>query len=111
MKNVYRVLYLNETPFINTNIETAEMIKYANNAFLALKISFINEVANLCESVGASVHMLRPRSARMAGLDPSSFTPVPVTAAAASLKIRRPWHYRARAWFADAARRGDNSSE
>ncbi|WP_219834868.1 UDP-glucose/GDP-mannose dehydrogenase family protein [Paenibacillus sp. R14(2021)] len=55
MKNVYRVLYLNETPFINTNIETAEMIKYANNAFLALKISFINEVANLCESVGASV--------------------------------------------------------
>lgn len=55
MQKVYRVLYLNETPFIFTNIETAEMIKYANNAFLALKISFINEVANLCEKVGANV--------------------------------------------------------
>ena len=58
MKNVYRVLYLNETPFIYTNIESAEMIKYANNAFLAMKISFINEVANLCEKVGASVQQV-----------------------------------------------------
>jgi UDPglucose 6-dehydrogenase len=55
MKNVYRVLYLNETPYIETNIESAEMIKYASNAFLAVKISFINEVANLCEKVGANV--------------------------------------------------------
>lgn len=55
MKDVYRVLYLNETPFIETNIETAEMIKYASNAFLAMKITFINEVANLCEKVGANV--------------------------------------------------------
>lgn len=55
MKEVYRVLYLNETPFIETNIETAEMIKYASNAFLATKITFINEVANLCEKVGANV--------------------------------------------------------
>jgi UDPglucose 6-dehydrogenase len=55
MKDVYRVLYINETPFIETNIETAEMIKYAANAFLAMKITFINEVANVCEKVGADV--------------------------------------------------------
>ncbi|GAB6420538.1 nucleotide sugar dehydrogenase [Bacillus luti] len=55
MKEVYRVLYLNETPFVETNIETAEMIKYAANAFLAMKITFINEVANVCEKVGADV--------------------------------------------------------
>ena len=55
MKEVYRSLYLNETPYIETNIETAEMIKYASNSFLAVKITFINEVANLCEKVGANV--------------------------------------------------------
>ena len=55
MKDVYRSLYLNETPCIETNIETAEMIKYASNSFLAVKITFINEVANLCEKVGANV--------------------------------------------------------
>lgn len=55
MREVYRVLYLNETPFIETNIETAEMIKYASNSFLATKITFINEIANLCEAVGANV--------------------------------------------------------
>jgi UDPglucose 6-dehydrogenase len=55
MREVYRVLYINETPFVETNIETAEMIKYASNAFLAMKITFINEVANVCEKVGADV--------------------------------------------------------
>ena len=55
MKEVYRVLYINETPFVETNMETAEMIKYASNAFLAMKITFINEVANVCEKVGADV--------------------------------------------------------
>lgn len=58
IKDVYRVLYLNEVPFVVTNIETAELIKYASNAFLAMKISFINEMANLCEQVGANVTQL-----------------------------------------------------
>jgi UDPglucose 6-dehydrogenase len=55
MKEVYRALYLNETPYIETNLESAEMIKYASNAFLAVKITFINEIANLCEKAGAKV--------------------------------------------------------
>lgn len=55
MKEVYRVLYLNETPFLIVNIETAEMVKYASNAFLATKISFVNELSELCEKVGADI--------------------------------------------------------
>jgi UDPglucose 6-dehydrogenase len=58
MKDVYRSLYLNETPYIETNLESAEMIKYAANAFLAVKISFINEIANLCEKTGADVQQV-----------------------------------------------------
>ncbi|HXG91477.1 MAG TPA: UDP-glucose/GDP-mannose dehydrogenase family protein [Blastocatellia bacterium] len=56
LKDLYRPLYLIETPFVITNPESAEMIKYASNAFLATKISFINEIANLCERLGADVH-------------------------------------------------------
>ncbi len=55
LRGIYRVLYLNETPFIETGIESAEMIKYAANAFLAVKIAYINEIANLCEKAGADV--------------------------------------------------------
>ena len=65
LKEVYNPLYLNSTPFVVTSIETAELIKYAANAFLAMKISFINEMANLCESVGADVVSL----AKAVGLD------------------------------------------
>ena len=52
LKDLYRPLFLNETPFVETNIPTAELSKYAANAFLATKISFINEVSVLCEEVG-----------------------------------------------------------
>ena len=58
MKDLYSPLYLIEIPFVNTNVESAEMIKYASNAFLATKISFINEMANICELVGADVHQV-----------------------------------------------------
>jgi len=65
MKDLYSPLNLIEIPFLNTNVETAEMIKYASNAFLATKISFINEMANICELVGADVHQV----AKGMGLD------------------------------------------
>jgi UDPglucose 6-dehydrogenase len=65
MKDLYRVLYLLETPFVVTDLRTAELIKYTSNAFLATKISFINEVANLCELIGADVQMV----AKGMGLD------------------------------------------
>ncbi|MCT4608349.1 MAG: UDP-glucose/GDP-mannose dehydrogenase family protein [Pelagimonas sp.] len=55
MEEIYRPLYLREFPIITTNLESAEMIKYAANAFLATKITFINEIAALCEKVGADV--------------------------------------------------------
>ena len=58
MQKVYNVLYINETPFVFTSVETAEMIKYASNAFLAVKISFINEMALLAEKVGADVQQI-----------------------------------------------------
>ena len=56
MCDIYRPLYINKNPIKRTSVETAEMIKYASNSFLALKISYINEIANLCEQVDADVH-------------------------------------------------------
>ncbi|MEN6372620.1 MAG: UDP-glucose/GDP-mannose dehydrogenase family protein [Armatimonadota bacterium] len=55
MMQIYKPLYLLERPFVVTNLETAELIKYSANAFLATKISFINEISSLCEAVGADV--------------------------------------------------------
>jgi len=66
IKDIYRPLYLAETPFIITNLETAELIKYASNAFLATKISFVNELANFCEKLGADITIV----AKGMGLDP-----------------------------------------
>ena len=65
MRDVYRPLYLNKAPLVVTSRRTAELIKYAANAFLATKITFINEVADLCEAVGADVQDV----ARGIGLD------------------------------------------
>jgi len=65
MMELYRPLFLNETPILFTSRRTSELIKYAANAFLALKITFINEMADLCEAVGADVQQV----ARGIGLD------------------------------------------
>ncbi len=65
MKDLYRPLYLIEAPFVITSLEAAELTKYAANAFLAMKVSFINEVANLSEKIGCDVHDV----ARAIGMD------------------------------------------
>jgi UDPglucose 6-dehydrogenase len=65
LRDLYRPLYLIETPFVFTNVATAELIKYASNAFLATKITFINEMGNLCEKIGGDVHVV----AKAMGLD------------------------------------------
>ncbi len=65
LRDLYRPLYLIEVPFVVTDVVTAEVIKYASNAFLETKISFINEMADLCEAVGADVHAV----AKGMGLD------------------------------------------
>ncbi len=65
MRDLYRPLYLIEAPFVITSLEGAELIKYAANAFLATKISFINEIANLCDRIGCDVHDV----ARAIGMD------------------------------------------
>src|SRR5439155_8122734 len=65
MRDLYRPLYLIETPFVITSLEAAELTKYAANAFLATKISFINEIATMCERIGCDVHDV----ARAMGMD------------------------------------------
>lgn len=65
MREIYRPLYLRETPIVFTSIESAELIKYAANAFLATKITFINEIADVCEKTGANVQDV----AKAIGLD------------------------------------------
>jgi UDPglucose 6-dehydrogenase len=65
LEEVYRSLYLRETPFVWCSLETAELIKYASNAFLAMKITFINQMAALAEKVGADIHQI----ARAMGMD------------------------------------------
>ena len=77
MKDVYRPLYINETPMLHTNVITAEMIKYASNSFLALKISYINEVANLCDIVGADIHQVTKGMGKDGRISPKFLHPGP----------------------------------
>jgi UDPglucose 6-dehydrogenase len=65
VKDIYRPLYLIETPFVISDNRTAEIVKYATNSFLAIKISYINEIARLCDRVGSDVHLI----AKSLGLD------------------------------------------
>ncbi|MDR3550943.1 MAG: UDP-glucose/GDP-mannose dehydrogenase family protein [Candidatus Babeliales bacterium] len=65
MRTIYQLVIDNGVPFVDTNVSTSETIKYASNAFLAAKLSFINEIANICDATGADVHIV----ARAMGLD------------------------------------------
>ncbi len=65
MENIYRALNVTSVPFVWCSLETAELVKYASNAFLATKITFINQMANLAENVGADIHMV----AKSMGMD------------------------------------------
>ena len=77
MRDVYRPLYINETPIVNTTVETAELIKYASNAFLSLKISYINEISALCEKVGADVHIVAKTMGSDGRISPKFLHPGP----------------------------------
>ena len=77
LKDVYRSLYINKTPLVHTTVETAEMIKYASNAFLAIKISYINEVANLCDEIGADVHVVAKTLGKDGRISPKFLHPGP----------------------------------
>ncbi len=92
MKEIYSPLYLLDTPFVITDVASAELIKYASNGFLAMKISFINEIARLCELMGADVHAVAQAAwASTSGSDRSSSTPARGSAAPASPRTRPPW--------------------
>jgi len=77
LKDIYRPLYINKTPFVYTTVETAEMIKYAANSFLAVKISYINEIANLCDEIGADVHVVANALGTDGRISPKFFHPGP----------------------------------
>ncbi len=77
MKEIYDPLYINDKPIFNTSIITAEIIKYAANAFLALKISYINEVANLCEVLGANVQDVSKAMGQDGRISPKFLHPGP----------------------------------
>jgi len=77
IRDVYRPLYINETPIVHTTVETAELIKYASNAFLSLKISYINEISALCEKIGADVHVVAKAMGSDGRISPKFLHPGP----------------------------------
>jgi hypothetical protein len=95
MRELYRPLNLNESPIVFHGRRTSELIKYAANAFLAMKITFINEMADLCEAVGADVQQVAKRH-RPGQADRRQVpaTPAPATAAPASRRTPWPWSAR-----------------
>lgn len=91
MNQIYRPLYLRDFPIMITDLESAEMIKYAANAFLATKITFINEIAALCERTGADVKPCRRAWGWTGVLATSSCTLAPAMAAVVFPRTRRRW--------------------
>ena len=77
MRKIYRPLYLNEVPFVFTDLKTAEMIKYASNCFLATKVAFINEMARLCDAVGANVKTVANTMGKDGRIGPKFLHPGP----------------------------------
>tara|TARA_Y100000310_G_scaffold58499_1_gene53813 strand:- start:4646 stop:5698 length:1053 start_codon:yes stop_codon:yes gene_type:complete len=77
IKDVYRPLFINETPMVITDIKTAETIKYAANAFLAVKISYVNELANLCDENDADIHTVTRAMALDGRISPKFLHPGP----------------------------------
>ena len=77
MFNVYRTLNVTSTPFVWCSLETAELIKYASNAFLATKITYINEIANLAEAVGADIHQVSKSMGMDGRISPKFLHPGP----------------------------------
>ncbi|NLK71690.1 MAG: UDP-glucose/GDP-mannose dehydrogenase family protein, partial [Clostridiales bacterium] len=77
IRRIYRPLYLNEVPFVFTDLRTAELIKYSSNCFLAMKVGFINEMARLCDVVGADVQMLANAVGKDGRIGPKFLHPGP----------------------------------
>lgn len=90
LRELYRPLNLIETPIVSTDLESAELIKYASNAFLATKISFINEMSMLCEAVGADVHAVSKGMGLDGRIGKNFCMSVPVMVVRVSPKIPRP---------------------
>ncbi len=88
MRRIFRPLYLIEAPIVFTAIETAELTKYAANAFLAMKVTFINEIADLCEKTGADVHDVARGSAWTGASGASSCIPARALADRVFRRIR-----------------------